>query len=381
VKIALVHDWVVTIGGAERCLEVFRELFPQAPLYTLVYAPESIRRLGFDPARVHGSFLQRLPRAQKWYRRYLPLYPLAIEQFDLSAYDVILSSSHAVAKGVLTRAGQLHICYCHTPMRYAWDLTHAYLREHGLERGCRSALARFFLHYLRLWDSLTANRVDHFLANSRYTARRIWRAYRREAAVIYPPVEVEYFQANSENTQKEDFFLFVSRLVPYKRADLAVAAFTRLGLPLLVVGDGPQLKECRRLAGKNVKFLGYQDNKTVSELLARARALVFAAEEDFGIVPVEAQAAGTPVIAYGKGGALETVIPASGGNWPEATGIFFPSQTVDALAEAVRRFLQVEDKFCLGVLQKNARRFNRERFKEEMKNFVEEKWQQFESIK
>ena len=343
-KIALVHDWVVTIGGAEACLEVFHELWPEAPLYTLVYAEKSVRKLGFSPPQVHASFLQRLPRAQKWYRRYLPLYPLAIEQFDLSAYDVILSSSHAAAKGVLTRSNQLHICYCHTPMRYAWDLTHAYLREHGLERGLKGALARFFLHYLRTWDSLTANRVDYFIANSQYTARRIWRVYRRKAMVIYPPVKVERSEKDEKegNNNKEDFFLFVSRMVPYKRADLVVAAFTQLDYPLLVVGEGPQFKECRRLAGKNVKFLGFQDNGTVRDLMAKARALVFAAEEDFGIVPVEAQAAGTPIIAYGKGGALETVVPANGENWDEATGVFFAEQTLDALTGALRQFLQVE---------------------------------------
>jgi len=368
VRIVFIHDWAITLAGAERCLEVFHELWPDAPLYTLVYQEDSVRRLGFEPGQVHASFLQRFPRAQKWHRKYLPFYPLAIEQFDLSGYDVILSSSHAVAKGVLVRSDQLHICYCHTPVRYAWDLTHRYLKENGLERGLKSLLARAILHYIRLWDTLAANRVDHFIANSRYTARRIWRAYRREAEVIHPPVDVERFQLNE---RKDNFFLFVSRLVPYKKADLVVAAFTRLGIPLKVVGDGPQFDECRRLAGKNVEFLGYQDDATVADLISRARALVFAAEEDFGIVPVEAQACGTPVIAFGRGGALETVVAADGENWDRATGLFFSEQTEESLASAVQEFLRCEALFRPEVIRRNAERFGRERFKEEIRDLVD----------
>jgi glycosyltransferase involved in cell wall biosynthesis len=377
-NLALIHDWVITIGGAERCLEVFHELWPEAPLYTLVYREESVRRLGFEPGQIHASFLQRFPRAQKWYRKYLPFYPLAMEQFDVSGYDVILSSSHAAAKGVLARSDQIHICYCHTPVRYAWDLTHRYLKENGLERGLKSFLARFILHYIRLWDTLTANRVDYFIANSHYTARRIWRAYRREAAVIHPPVDVDRFRVNGK---KENFFLFVSRLVPYKKADLVVAAFTRLGLPLVVVGDGPQFEECRRLAGKNVEFRGYQDDATVADLMSRARAFVFAAEEDFGIVPVEAQACGTPVVAYGKGGVEDTVVPATGDNWEAATGLFFHEQSVEALEAAVRQFLAWEGRFRPEVLRRNAERFSRERFKREIEMFVDRKWSEADRLK
>lgn len=374
-NIALVHDWVVTIGGSERCLEIFHELFPQAPLFTLVYNQRSVEQLGFDLRKVNGSFLQRFPQAQKWYRRYLPLYPLAVEQFDLSTYNVILSSSHAVAKGVLTRSDQLHVCYCHTPMRYAWDLTHTYLREHRLDRGLKGALARTFLHYIRMWDSLTANRVDYFIANSKYTAKRIWRTYRMESTVIYPPVNTDYFlQANNE---KEDFFLFVSRLVPYKRADLVIETFNHLGYPLLVIGDGPQFKECQQIAKSNVKLLGSLDNNTVRELMAKARALVFAAEEDFGIVPVEAQACGTPVIAYGKGGVLETVIPVDGENWDNATGIFFSKQNVDELAAAIEQFLRFEDKFLNSTLKRNSLKFSKENFKNQIKSFVDKKWEKF----
>jgi glycosyltransferase involved in cell wall biosynthesis len=377
-NLALVHDWVITIGGAERCLEVFHELWPEAPLFVLVFKEESVRRLGFAPGQVRASFLQRFPKATEWYRKYLPFYPLAIEQFDLSDYEVVLSSSHAAAKGVLVRSDQLHLCYCYTPVRYAWDLTHHYLKEDSLDRGLKSFLARTILHYIRLWDTMTANRVDHFIAISRYTARRIWRAYRREAAVIHPPVDVERFQLNE---RKDKFFLFVSRLVPYKKADLVVATFARLGLPLLVVGDGPQFEKCRRLAGKNVEFLGYQDDPTVANLMSQARALVFAAEEDFGIVPVEAQACGTPVIAYGKGGVEDTVVPATGGNWEVATGIFFREQSVEALEAAVRQFLNWEGRFQPEVLRRNAERFGRERFKREIATFVFEKWEEFSTGK
>jgi len=373
-NLALVHDWVITIGGAEHCLEVFHELWPEAPLYTLVYQEESVRRLGFHPGQVRASFLQRFPRAQRWYRKYLPFYPLAVESFDLSGYEVILSSSHAAAKGALVRSDQFHVCYCHTPVRYAWDLTYRYLKESGLDRGLKGLIARSILHYVRSWDTLTANRVDHFIANSHYTARRIWRAYRREATVIFPPVDVERFRVREK---KEDFFLFVSRLVPYKKADLVVAAFTELGLPLCVIGDGPQFEACRKMVGQNVEFLGYQHDATVADLMGRARALIFAAEEDFGIVLVEAQACGTPVIAYGKGGVCETVVAADGVNWEEATGLFFHEQTVDALAAAVRQFLAWEGRFRCEVLRRNAERFGRERFKQEIGAFVTERWREF----
>lgn len=373
-RIVFIHDWVITLAGAERCLASFHELWPEAPLYTLVYNEKSVRQLGFDTDQVCASFLQHFPRAKEWYRKYLPFFPLAIEQFDLSDYDVILSSSHAAAKGVLTRSDQLHICYSHTPMRYAWDLSHQYLREKGLDRGLKGFFAKTLLHYIRMWDTLTANRVDYFIANSHYTARRIWRTYRREATVIYPPVALDRFQLSAK---KDDYFLFVSRLVPYKKADLVVAALTKMDLPLVVVGDGPQLSECHRLAGKKVQFLGYQDDSTVADLMARARAVIFAAEEDFGIVPVEAQACGTPVIAYAKGGALETVVPADGTNWSEATGVYFHEQTVEALTSAVQQFLAWEDNFQPVVLRRNAERFNKNRFKTEIAAFVRQKWLEF----
>ena len=368
-RLALVHDWVVAIGGGERCLEVFHELWPEAPLFTLVCSEASVEKIGFSRKQVHTSFIQKLWKAEKKYRSYLPFFPLAIEQFDLSGYDVILSSSHCAAKGVLTRADQVHVCYCHTPVRYAWDLTHQYLRENNLERGIKATVARAVLHYIRMWDVQTANRVDKFLANSQYTAKRIWRAYRREADVVYPPVDISRFEVVGD---KENYFLFLSRLVPYKKADLVVQAFTELGLPLVVAGDGPQMPELKRIAGKNVELLGYKTDEQVVELVSRARALIFAADEDFGIVPVEAQAAGTPVIAFGRGGVTETVVSAKEARFDKATGIFFDEQTVASLAAAVKEFIKIEDKFDRKVIRKNAERFSRERFKKEIKDKVNE---------
>lgn len=370
-KIALIHDWVIELGGAEKCLQLFQQLYPRAPLYTLLYKDASLNALGFDLSQVKASLLQR-PGVIKNYRSYLPFYPYAIEQFDLSDYEVILSSSHCVAKGVLTNSQQIHICYCHTPIRYAWDLTHQYLEENRLQKGLKSALARAVLHYLRIWDASSSSRVDYFVANSRYTAARIWRSYRREAEVIYPPVNTEQFAVPR---RKPEYFLFVSRLVKYKRADLVVAAFTRMGLPLVVVGDGPEMRYCKSLAGNNIEFVGYRNNEELSSLMAGARALVFAAQEDFGIVPVEAQASGTPVIALGKGGVTETVIPANGHNWNQATGIFFMEQEIDSLIEAVNIFLRWEDYFDTEVIRQNALRFNQERFKREIQAYVSSKYE------
>jgi glycosyltransferase involved in cell wall biosynthesis len=372
-NIALIHDWVVEPGGAEKCLQSFHQLYPEAPLYTLLYRASSLEALGFDLSRVEASLLQR-PGVIKRYRSYLPFFPYAIEQFDLSDFEVILSSSHCVAKGVLTNSQQIHICYCHTPVRYAWDLTHHYLKENRLQKGFKSTLARAVLHYIRLWDGCASSRVDYFVANSHYTAARIWRSYRRKAEVIYPPVNTEQFAVSK---RKAEYFLFVSRLVRYKRADLVVAAFTQLGLPLVVVGDGPEKEHCQALAGKNIEFVGYRNNEELSSLMAGARALVFAAHEDFGIVPVEAQAGGTPVIAFGQGGATETVIPADGHNWHEATGVFFQEQEIESLVKAVVAFLNWEGRFDAEVIRLNARRFNQERFKQEIQDCVKSKYENY----
>jgi glycosyltransferase involved in cell wall biosynthesis len=365
---------VVNPGGAEQCLRVFHELLPDAPLYTLFYNSEEVARLGFEPENVYASCLQNRRNIQQRYRNYLPFLPYAIEQLDLNAYDIILSDSHCAAKGVLTRADQLHICYCHTPPRYVWDLTHRYLRENDLAHGLKSTLARIVLHYLRLWDVQTEKRVDYFIANSYYTARRIWRVYRREAAVIYPPVETDLFRIAKN---RDDYFVFVSRLVPSKHVEMVIEAFNRRGWRLKVVGDGPLLERCLGLAKRNVEIMGYKSGMELAEIVGRARAMVFAADEDFGIVPVEAQACGIPVIAYGRGGVLETVVPASGTNWDAATGIFFPVQEAAALESAVEQFLSWEKNFDPKVIRKNAQRFNRKRFENEIRSFIDEKYKEW----
>ena len=368
-KISLVHDWLTSYAGAERVLEAMLELYPDSPIFTLVYDSEGI---GFGPiasAQIQSSFIQRLPWGKKKYRSYLPLMPLAVEQFNLEAAEVVISSSHAVAKGVLTRADQLHISYVHTPIRYAWDLQNQYLREAGLERGLKGALARWLLHYIRNWDVASANRVDVFVANSRYVARRIWKTYRRKARVIYPPVDVERFTPRPD---REDFYLTLSRLVPYKKMDLIVSAFTRIGRPLVVIGDGPDFAKIKRLAGTNVKLLGHQPDEVVRDHMERCKAFVFAADEDFGIAPVEAQAAGAPVIAFGKGGVTETVIP-------DKTGLFFETQEEKSLAEAVISFEQGDWRFDVQAIRENAERFSKQRFLAEFSELVEGSWSRFKA--
>ncbi len=361
-KCALVYDWLVTRGGGEKTLSVIEELYP-APIHTLVHDPKG---LPLEGRTIHTSFLQSMPFAKRLYRYYLPLFPFAIEQFDLSGYDLILSTSHAVAKGVLTHAQQLHLCYCLTPMRYAWDLTHRYLEGIGK---WQKRFAKPALHYLRNWDIASLNRVDHFAAISQYIAQRIKKVYGKEATVIYPPVETDRIPFSSI---KEDYYLTISRMVPYKKIDLIVEAFSHLPeKKLLVVGDGPEMGKIKAKAGKNVELLGWQSDQRIGELLAKAKGFLFAAEEDFGIVVVEAQAAGTPVIAFGKGAALETVIPGK-------TGLFFPEQTSASLIQTLRQFESRE--FDPEQIRHQAQRFNRERFKIEFKQFVETKLEEFHEI-
>jgi len=366
-QVAFVHDWLTAYAGAEKVLEAAIELYPNAPIYTLVYEPINFKNSPIAEHPIYTSFIERLPMGRSKYRTYLPLMPLAIEQFDLSGYDIIISSSHAVAKGVLVRADQLHISYIHTPIRYAWDLQFQYLKDSGLERGLKSAIARLILHYLRIWDAISTNRVDVLVANSRYVARRIWKVYRRSAKVIYPPVDVERFTPRS---QREDFYLTLSRFVPYKKVDLIVKAFTKLGLPLVVIGDGPDFEKVKRYAGPNIKLLGHQPDSVVKDYLERCKAFVFAADEDFGIAPVEAQAAGAPVIAYGKGGVTETVIPGE-------TGIFFPEQTVESLIEAVKQVESGKYTFDPERIRRNAERFSKSRFQHEFSELVDRAWSEF----
>jgi glycosyltransferase involved in cell wall biosynthesis len=371
-RIAIVHEWLVTNAGSERVLEQMLAVFPEADLYcTVDFLPERDR--GF----LHGrrpttSAIQRLPGARTHYRHYLPLMPLAVEQFDLSAYDIVISSSHAVAKGVITGPDQLHVCYCHSPMRYAWDLQHQYLRESGLTRGARSWATRWLLHRMRLWDVRTAHGVDRFVANSGYIARRIEKVYGREAAVIYPPVNVD---SHALHERKEDFYLTASRMVPYKKIDLIVEAFS--GMPdrtLVVIGSGPDFEKIRSRAGPNVRLLGYQPDPVLRDHMQRARAFVFAAEEDFGIIPVEAQACGTPVIAFGKGGALETVRDIL---QPRPTGVLFHEQTAAAVGSAVFSFEASEGRFSAGACRLNALRFGEERFRRELDLFLRDSYDRF----
>jgi glycosyltransferase involved in cell wall biosynthesis len=328
---------------------------------------EKIKGTVFEKAEIYTSFIQSLPFSKKKYRYYLFLFPLAVEQFDLSEYDVILSSSHAVAKGVLTTSNQLHICYCHTPIRYAWDLYHEYLRNTKLSKGVKGFIAKLILHYLRIWDLTTANRVDYFIANSKYVARRIKKIYGRDSAVIYPPVDIDKFELE---TEKENFYLTASRLVPYKRVDLIVEAFSNTDRKLIVVGDGPDMDKIKKKAGKNVEILGYQPDEILVDLMRKAKAFIFAAEEDFGITPVEAQACGTPVICLGKGGTKETVIDM-------ITGIYFQEQTVESILKAVEKFERNMDSFDPKIIRKNALKFSRERFEREIESFVKEKYNEF----
>jgi len=364
-KIAIVCDWLVTPGGAEKCLEQLITSFPEADIFAVVDFIDKEKRDFLHNKPIKTTFIQKLPFAKKHYRHYLPLMPLAIEQLDVSAYDVIISSSHAVAKGVITGPDQLHISYVHSPMRYAWDLQHQYLKESGLDKKWRGYLARYFLHKLRLWDARTANGVDHFIANSQFIARRIYKTYRREAEVIYPPVDTSTFKPG---THKEDFYLTASRMVPYKKMDLIVESFQALpDRQLMVIGDGPDMQKIKNKAGKNVQILGYQSNESLLQYMQRAKAFIFAAEEDFGIVPLEAQACGTPVIAFGKGGALETV---RGLDQPKPTGLFFPEQTKEAIAKAVREFEASQSQFSIENCVEHAARFSPEKFREAVEGVV-----------
>ena len=370
-RVAIIFEWLQQCGGVERVIAGMRELFPNADLFALICDPDG-GQTPIEGSTLHTSFIQRLPWATKKHRYYLPLMPLAVEQFDLRSYDLVLSSSHMVAKGVLTRPDQLHISYTHTPVRYAWDLYQDYLHTSDLTHGLMGGLTRLVLHYLRMWDVIAANRVDDYLANSENVARRIEKTYRRPARTIYPPVDVDRFRCD---LPRKDFYVTVSRLVPYKRLDLIVQAFTRMQKPLVLIGDGPERKRLQGMAGSNIQFLGYQPDEKVVDYLQQARGFVFAAHEDFGISPVEAQAAGCPVIAYGKGGVLETVI-----DWPnpEATGTYFDIQTVEALEAAVMLFEANERKFDPRVCRRNAERFDSRRFQREFHNAVEDLWNEFQ---
>ncbi|EPY4874396.1 TPA: glycosyltransferase family 4 protein [Klebsiella quasipneumoniae] len=371
-NVGIVADWFITYAGSEKVVAEFIKVFPDSELYSVVDFLSKENKKYFQDKDITTTFIQNLPKAKNKYQSYLPLMPLAIEQLDVSKHDVIISSCHAVAKGVLTGPDQLHISYIHSPIRYAWDLQHQYLREAGLDKGFKGLLAKYILHKMRMWDVRTANGVDHFIANSHFIARRIKKVYGRDADVIYPPVDVERFKLN-EN--KEEYYLTASRLVPYKRIDLIVDAFKAMpDKKLIVIGDGPEMKKIRDKASANTEILGFQSNEIMENCMRNAKAFVFAAEEDFGITPVEAQACGTPVIAYGKGGVLETI---RGMSNTTPTGVFFDKQHVDSIIDAVNKFESNFDLFAPIECRNNAMRFSEERFKNEIHSYVNDKWNDF----
>ncbi|EMO4451702.1 glycosyltransferase family 4 protein [Klebsiella michiganensis] len=376
IDIGIIADWLVTYAGSEKVIKEFIEIYPEAELYSVVdFLSDKDREL-FKGKKAKTTYIQKFPKAKTKYQKYLPLMPMAIEQLDVSQHGIILSSSHAVSKGVITGPDQLHICYVHSPIRYAWDLQHQYLREAGLDKGAKGLIARWLLHKIRLWDYRTANGVDHFIANSHFIARRIHKVYGRKADVIYPPVDVERF---SLCDQKEDYYFTASRMVPYKKMDLIVEAFSRMpDKKLIVIGDGSEMMKIKAKATENIEILGYQPNSVMEQHMQRAKAFIFAAEEDFGITPVEAQACGTPVIAFGKGGALETIRP-YGVDKP--TGLFFDKQEVTSLIDAISEFDLKSDMFTPENCRENALRFSVDRFRYEIENYVNMKWNLFQERK
>jgi len=377
-KVALVHDWLTGMRGGEKVLEVFCELFPDAHLYTLLHNKGSLSNT-IESMDIRTSFIQKLPLVKKKYRHLLPIFPTAIERFDLREYDLVLSSSHCVAKGVITGADTLHICYCFTPMRYIWDLYSLYFGK--TRAGVITRLATsLVLNYLRKWDMASSNRVNKFVAISKYIAERIKKNYGRDSDLIYPPVDCSYFKPGFAN---DGFYLMVSPLAPNKRVDIAVEAFNSNGLPLIVIGSGQEEKKLEKMAGGNIKLMGWQSDEVVREYYVNCKALIFPGVEDFGIVPLEAQACGKPVIAFGDGGALETIIPLDkeAGKRDEqlnnATGLFFYEQTAESLAQAVVRFEAVQGQFNEQEIRKNAESFDRAIFKNEFKKYIEKEYKEF----
>ncbi|HDU3767611.1 TPA: glycosyltransferase family 4 protein [Klebsiella aerogenes] len=376
INIGIVADWLVTYAGSEKVIKEFIDVFPSSELYSVVdFLSDSNREL-FSGKKAKTTFIQKMPFAKSKYQKYLPLMPLAIEQLDMSGHDVILSSSHAVAKGILTGPDQLHISYVHSPIRYAWDLQHQYLRESGLSEGLKGFIAKYLLHKIRIWDYRTANGVDHFIANSKFISRRIHKVYGRSSDVIYPPVDVNNFTLN-EN--KDNYYFTASRLVPYKRIDLIVDAFNEMPeKKLVVVGDGSEMDKIKSKAKGNIEILGYQPNNIMQKHMQNAKAFVFAAEEDFGITPVEAQACGTPVIAFGKGGVLETIIPEGNQN---PTGVFFDKQEPGSIIESVNKFESMQDLFEPTECRRNAEKYSEERFRTEINTYIRDKWTKFNETK
>ncbi len=358
-KIALLHDWIIDIGGSEKVFKELCEIFKSADIYTILYNQESLKKLGVENRKIYASVVQKFPFSKKLYRNYSFIYPFIVEQFDLSKYDLIISSSHAFIKGVLKQSSQIHISYCHTPIRYAWDLYFDYMKTLN---PITKALSTYFLHKIRIWDYISAQRIDYFIANSHYVAHRIKKIYNKFAYVIYPPVEVDKFELE---TKKENYYITAGRFVPYKKIDVIVRAFSTMrDKKLIVIGNGPDFHKIKKIATSNVELLGYQDFENLKYYLKKSKAFIYMADEDFGILPVEAQACGTPVIAYKKGGVLETVIE-------NKTGVFFLNQNEESLINAVNEFEKIESKFDAYEIRKNAERFSRENFRNNFLKFLQ----------
>lgn len=368
-KVAIVQEWLVTVGGSDKVVKAILDVFPDADIYTLVAKKEVCDELGIPWEKVHTSFIQKMPLGTKKHRAYLPLFPFAIEQFNLRGYDVVISSSHCVAKGVLTKADQLHICYCHSPIRYCWDMYNEYLEESHLDKGFKSWLVRLMLHPIRQFDAIVGSRVDYYISNSDYVGQRIRKTYRRKATTIHPNIDISNFELCND---KQEYYLASSRLVAYKKIDTIIEAFNQMpDKKLVVIGGGPNLEAYRKLAKDNVTVMGYQPFDVLKDKMQHAKAFVFAADEDFGMIPIEAQSCGTPVIAYGHGGSLETV---NGGK----TGLFFYEQTPEAIVEAVNKFEAMGSQpFAPADCRQWAEGFSEKRFKREIKEFVEEKYEEF----
>lgn len=366
-KTALIHDWLPFMGGAERVLSNFVELYPDAPIYTTICNKDKIDSPIKD-ANIIVSSLQRGKKEITNHRKLFPFMPTAVESFDLNEYDIVLSSSSSVAKGVITKPNTMHVCYCHSPMRYGWEFSHEYAGKMAGSKGLKSKLLSYFLTGIRLWDNVSADRVDYFIANSENVAKRIWKHYRREAVVIHPPVRCKLFNISDID---EDYFLIVSRLQEYKKIDLAVEAFNELGFPLVIIGDGPDRKKLETMAKSNIKFLGRESDEVIKEHYAKCRAFIFPGEEDFGITPLEAMASGRPVIAYGKGGALETVVKGK-------TGIFFDNQKKEDLVDVIKEFQNM--KFDKEKIRQHAEKFDEKIFKNKIRNYIDEKYGNFISL-
>jgi glycosyltransferase involved in cell wall biosynthesis len=379
-KIAIIHDWLTGMRGGEKCLEVLCKLYPSADIFTLLHIPGKVSPV-IESHRIHTSFIQNLPFAESKYRYYLPLMPSAIEAFDLKEYDLILSSSHCVAKSVKPGPSSMHICYCHTPMRYIWDQFDQYFGK-GKSSWFAATAIKFIRGWLQRWDVKTSRRVNHFIANSRHVQKRIKKYYNQEAAIIHPPVDTGLFTPDT-NEEKENYFLIVSAFAPYKRLDLAVNAFNQLNLPFVVIGEGQDAKRLKEMAKTNIHFEGWLDNSQIRSHFARCRAFIFSGEEDFGITLLEAQAMGRPVIALGRGGALETVVPDSQSWKPETgidkiatsqpTGVFFYEQTPEALIKAIQHFESIESQFDANAIRTHAQKFDVSVYTERMKTFIEKK--------